>query len=460
MTRKLPIEQVSGKGKLKRSIGIGGLIMLGIGATIGSGIFVMTGVAAAEYAGPGLVVSFLIAGAACGCAALCYAELASAIPASGGAYTFAYIALGEEAAWFIGWCLTLEYVVTMAAVAVGWSAYAVNILSVWGVSLPESMTAGYFSGGTANLPAMVIIAAMALVQLGGSRQSAALNTFCVLLKLGVIFLFLFLAAGKIDAENYTPFFPYGGQGVWSGAAVVFFAYLGFDAVCNLAEEVKEPQRTMPIGILGSLAAATVLYIGVTLALTGVTSYSRYRGEAAPVAFALNEMGIWWGSALVSAGAIAGLTTGVLIFIASESRLVYSMARDGLLPRSLGHVSRTGIPDRAVATVWALGSIFAGVLPIETIAGLCNIGTLSAFFLVSLIVLVLRKDRPGLYRRFKTPAVPFVPIAAMVLCLLLAVQLGKDTWTAFFLWSAAGAGIYFLYGRKRSHLGKKAKKQSG
>lgn len=455
--RRLPIERAAGSGRLKRSIGTFELFMLGVGATIGSGIFVVTGVAAAEHAGPGLILSFLIAGVACCCAALCYAELASSIPASGGAYTFAYTALGEAFAWFIGWCLTLEYVVTLAAVSVGWSAYITNILSVWGIYLPRALTASPFSGesgGLINLPAMVIIAAMTLLQLKGSRESAHLNDLCVFLKVGVIFLFIFLSAGKVDIRNYTPFLPFGWSGVWSGAAVVFFAYLGFDAICNSAEEVKDPQKTMPRGILGSLAVATVLYIAVTLVLTGVLPYFQYKGIAAPVAFALNEIGIRWGSALISAGALAGLTTGVLIFVGAESRLVYSIARDGLLPKRLSHISGSGIPDHAVVVVWAVGSIFAGILPIEMITGLCNIGTLSAFFMVSFIVLIMRKTHPKLHRGFYTPAVPVIPLISMILCSALAMQLSKQTWNAFFIWSSIGIFIYLLYGRAHSDLGKR------
>ena len=453
--RKLPLEKIlgskSGGVQLKRSLGAFELMMMGIGVIIGSGIFVITGVAAAEHAGPALIISFIVAGLACGCAALCYAELASSIPAAGSSYTFAYVGLGEMFGWFLGWCLTLEYVVAMSAIAVGWSAYGANILSLFGINLPPALMADPFSGGVVNLPAIIIISIMALLQLKGTKESAKLNNVLVFIKIGVILVFIVLVATRIDTENYDPFMPFGWAGVFSGAAIVFFAYLGFDAIANSAEEVKDPQRNLPIGIIGSLLIATVLYIIVTLMLTGVVEYSSYSGVAAPVAFALNEVGIRWGSALVSVGAIAGLTTGVLVLLGSESRLIYSMSRDGLLPTTFSKISKNGVPDKAVIFVWALGCILAGLLPIGTIAELCNIGTLWAFFTVSIIVIVLRKTRPTMSRGFRVPLVPFIPIAAMVLCAFLAIQLAAVTWIAFICWTAVGLVIYFCYGHKHSKL---------
>lgn len=453
LLRKLSIESVVGKsdrnGHLKRSIGAFELTMLGVGVIIGSGLFVITGVAAAEEAGPALIISFVLAGIACACAALCYAELASAIPASGSSYTFAYIGLGEVYGWFIGWCITLEYVVAMSAIAVGWSAYAVNILSLMGIEIPANLTTDYFSGGAINLPAIIIISIMALLQLKGTKESAKLNNILVFVKLGVILLFIILVAKHIDVNNYSPFLPFGWSGVFSGAAVVFFAYLGFDALANSAEEVKNPQKDMPKGIIGSLVIATALYIIVTLMLTGVVKYSGYEGIAAPVAYALNEVGIKWGSALVSVGAIAGLTTGVLVLLGSESRMIYSMSRDGLLPKSFSNVSKNGVPNKAVICVWVVGVVLAGVLPIGTIAELCNIGTLWAFFLVSITVISLRKTHPELHRGFKVPAVPFVPLVSMALCAFLAIQLDKVTWIAFCVWTIIGFVIYFSYGIKNS-----------
>lgn len=444
---KLPLRQ-GGTGKkteqLHRTLGGLELMLMGIGVMIGSGLFVITGVAAAEHAGPGLVLSFVLAGIACGCAAFCYAELASFIPASGGSYTFVYAGMGEIFAWFIGWCLTLEYIVGMSAIAVGWSAYVSNILPLLGLKLPQSFLTDPSGGGIVNLPAAAVIWIMALVQMKGSKESAKLNTVLVLIKLSVIVLFIVLVAGRIDPANYHPFLPFGWSGVFSGASVVFFAYLGFDAVANSAEEVVDPQKNMPIGILGSLLVVTILYITVTLMLTGVTKYYNYTGEAAPVAFALIQAGIPWGSALISAGAIAGLTTGVLIFLGSESRLLYSMARDGLLPGFFGKLNKKGVPIGSVLAVAAAGSFLAGFLPIGTIAELCNMGTIWAFCLVSVTVLILRRRYPKISRGFRVPWVPGIPLAAVCMCGVLAFQLDLVTWKVFGSWTAAGMCFYFLY----------------
>ena len=451
--RKLPVGSIGGNGsRLKRNLGAFELTMMGIGVIIGSGIFVITGVAAAEHAGPGLALSFLVAGFACGCAALCYAELASSMPASGGAYTFAYVGLGEIFGWFIGWCLTLEYVVAMSAVAVGWSSYACNVLSLLHADLPDSVAADPFNGGTVNLPAVFVISLMALIQLRGTRESARLNNVLVFVKITVIILFIVLVAQHVDISNYSPFLPFGWEGVFSGAAIVFFAYLGFDAIANSAEEVRNPQQNMPRGILISLLIATLLYVIVTMMLTGAVRYSEYEGVAAPVAFALNEAGIRWGSAFVSAGAIAGLMTGILVMLGSESRLIYSMSRDGMIPETFSSVSRAGVPYKAVVLVWVMGSVLAGLLPIGTIAELCNIGTLWAFFIVSITVLVMRRTHPGIKRGFDVPAVPFVSAASIVMCGFLAVQLTATTWVVFLLWTAAGMMIYFCYGSRHSRIG--------
>lgn len=462
LMRKLPLDHIMGSCEknsgLKRSLGAFELTMLGVGVIIGSGLFVITGVAAADRAGPGLILSFILAGLACACAALCYAELASAIPVSGSSYTFAYVGLGEIFGWFIGWCITLEYVVAMSAIAVGWSAYAVNILELMEIHLPEKLITDFSSGGIMNLPAIIIISIMAMLQLWGTKESARLNNILVFVKLGVILLFIILVAKHVDPSNYTPFLPYGWSGVFSGAAIVFFAYLGFDAIANSAEEVRDPQKNMPKGIIGSLVIATTLYIIVTLMLTGVAKYSVYSGVAAPVAHALNEVGIRWGSALVSVGAIAGLTTGVLVLLGSESRLIYSMSRDGLLPRSFSKVSRRGVPNQAVICVWIIGVILAVVLPIGTIAELCNIGTLWAFFFVSVTVIVLRKMHPEMPRAFKVPAVPAIPLISMALCIFLVIQLDTMTWIAFVLWTIAGMAIYFAYGVKHSKASEHIAKQ--
>lgn len=455
LTRKLSVDSLKEKGngnELRRSLGAFELMMLGVGVIIGSGLFVITGVAAAEQAGPALVLSFVLAGMACACAALCYGELASAIPASGSSYTFVYVGLGEVFGWFIGWCITLEYVVAMSAIAVGWSAYVTNILQLLNIDISADFVSDPFSGGIINIPAIFIVSLMAVLQLKGTKESAKLNNILVFVKLAVILIFIILIAGHIDTDNYHPFMPFGWSGVFSGAAVVFFAFLGFDAIANSAEEVKNPQRNMPIGIIGSLIIATVLYMIVTLMLTGTVKYFEYEGVAAPVAYALNEVGIKWGSALVSVGAIAGLTTGVLVLLGSESRLIYSMARDGLIPAGFSKVGENGVPKKAVMCVWSAGILLAGFVPIDSIAELCNIGTLWAFFMISLTVIVLRKSQPDLERSFKVPLVPIIPVISMALCAFLASQLDIVTWIVFIIWTCAGMVIYFLYGRKHSNMG--------
>lgn len=427
------------------------LTLMGVGTVIGAGIFVITGVAAATYAGPALIFSFIIAGLCCGFAALGYAELSSSIPAAGSSYTYAYVGLGEIFGWFIGWCITLEYVVAMSAISVGWSAYATNIIRVLGINLPDALALDPSAGGIVNLPAIVIIAICGILQLKGAKTSAKVNNVLVIIKLSIIVLFIVLVATHIDPANYHPFMPFGLKGVFSGAAIVFFSYLGFDAIANSAEETIEPEKNMPKGIIGALLIATVLYIIVTLCLTGVVRYSSYAGVAAPVAYALNAIGIQWGSALVSVGAITGLTTGVLVILGSQSRLMYSMSRDGLLPKTFSKLSGPGIPRTGIICTWIVGTVIAGFLPIDKIAELCNIGTLWAFFLVSLIVIVLRKTKPEMKRGFRCPGVPVIPILAMAFCAFLAAQLSHMTWLVFFSWTAIGLCIYFGYGRKHSKL---------
>jgi len=462
--RRLPIEDVIGEkkhgGGLKRTLGALELAMMGVGVIIGSGIFVITGVAAATYAGPGLILSFVIAGIACACAALCYAELASSIPVAGSAYTFSYIGMGEIFGWFVGWCLTLEYVVAMSAIAVGWSSYAANILSLLGIDLPDYLLNDPFSGGIVNLPAIIIIVAMMFMQLKGAKESATLNNILVFIKLGVIVLFIVLVARHIDPSNYSPFLPFGWSGVFSGAAIVFFSYLGFDCLAASAEEVKDPQKNLPRGIIAALAIATGLYMIVCLMLTGVAKYDIYANIASPVAHALNTVGITWGSAVVSVGAVAGLTTGVLVLLGCESRLLYGMSRDGLLPKAFSDISKNAVPSKSVILVCVVGCILAGLLPINTIAELCNIGTLWAFSFVSITVLILRKNKSdGMQGGFRVPAVPFIPALAVCMCIFLALQLNWVTWVTFVSWTIFGFIIYFAYGQRHSKLNAELKQRA-
>ncbi|MDR0519805.1 MAG: amino acid permease [Clostridiales Family XIII bacterium] len=468
--RKLPIDSIIGAKKegeaLKRNLSALDLTLMGVGVIIGSGIFVITGVAAGDVAGPALVISFLVAGIACLFAALCYAELAAAIPASGSSYTFSYIGIGEIFAWFIGWCLTAEYIFACSAISTGWSAYFTMIVESIGIDIPDSLLADPMSGGIVNLPAVLIITLMMLLQLRGAKESAVLNNVLVAVKLIVIVLFIVLTIGHIKSANYEPFVPFGWfpenwfatpkTGVFAGAAIVFFAYLGFDALANSAEEVKNPQRSLPRGIIGALLIATALYIVVTLCMTGVTSYTHYAsgqpGNGAPVAYALAAIGIDWGKVIVSVGAITGLTTGVLVTLGAQSRLIYSLSRDGLLPKPLSKVNKNKVPKYAIISMWIAASILGGLLPIGRLAELCNIGTLCAFFIVSLTVILLRKNMKELERPFKVPLVPVLPLISMVMCLFLVTQLASLTWLFFVVWTGIGMLIYAIYGNKHSKAG--------
>lgn len=456
--RKLPLETILDSKKegpkLKRVYGWFELVMMGIGVIIGTGIFVITGVAAAEYAGPALIISFIIAAIACACAALCYAELAAMIPASGSSYTFCYVGLGEVFGWFVGWCLILEYIVAMSAIASGWSAYMTSLLSVIGINLPSSMVNGLFAGGIVNLPAILIISAAAFLQIQGAKESALVNNILVVVKLGVVALFIVLGLRHVDVAHFTPFMPFGWSGVFSGAAIVFFAYLGFDAVANAAEEVKDPAKDLPRGIIGSLIVVTICYIAVTLVLTGMLPYYSYEGIAAPVAYALAQVGVQWGSALVSVGAVCGLTSGVLVLLYSCSRLAYGISRDGLLPVRFSKIrEKSGTPSTATGLIWLIGCLIAGFLPIGAIAELVNMGTIAAFIMVSITVIKFRSDRPDVVRPFRVPLVPVIPVLAVFICGFLALQLALVTKLAFLGWCAIGFAIYFIYGRKHSLLRK-------
>ncbi|CEH34193.1 amino acid permease [Romboutsia lituseburensis] len=454
--RKMPVEKLlshnqEGKG-LKKVLGAFELTMLGIGAIIGTGIFVLTGVAAADYAGPALILSFIISGIACAFAALCYAELSAMIPISGSAYTFGYVGLGEIWGWLIGWDLILEYCVAVAAVSIGWSGYIVNILNILGIHLPKALIAAPGSGGIINLPAILILALIAGLLLLGAKESAKLNNILVAVKIAVVLLFIILGFKHVEPANWHPFMPYGWSGVFSGAAIVFFAYIGFDAVATAAEEVKNPQKDLPKGIIGSLLICTVLYIVVSAILTGMVPYLDFKDNAAPVAYALSKVGIQWGSALVSVGAVCGITSVLLVMMYGSTRLFYALSRDGLLPKVFSQVSqKSGAPTKSIALVFIATALVAGFFPIGKVAELTNMGTLAAFVIVSLSVIVLRKSRPDLQRPFKVPFVPVVPILAVVFCLFLILQLPTFTKMAFLVWISIGFIVYVFYGYKHSSL---------
>ena len=463
LLRKKPIEQLlletQGEASLKKTLGALDLTMLGIGAIIGTGIFVLTGIAAAKYAGPGLVLSFIISGIACAFAALVYAEFASSIPVAGSAYTFSYVSLGEFMAWIIGWDLMLEYLLAASTVAIGWSGYFQMLLNGFGIYLPAwaSGAVGSAPGAIVNLPAVLIALLITTLLSLGVKEAARFNNTIVFVKLAVIILFIIVAVGYVKPENWTPFLPFGFKGVMGGAAIVFFAYIGFDAVSTAAEECVNPARDMPRGIIASLAICTVLYIVVSLILTGVVPYTELN-VAAPVAFALHYIQQDWAAGIISVGAMGGITTVLLVMLYGQTRVFFAMSRDGLLPKIFSHVHpKYKTPFLSTWITGIVVAIIAGITPINTVAELVNIGTLSAFVFVSIGVIVLRKTQPDLPRSFRVPWVPLVPILAAVFCLILMLQLPLITWIRFIAWLVIGLVIYFAYGMSHSELGKPMKK---
>lgn len=447
------IAETEGKQGLKKALNAVDLTLLGIGAVIGTGIFVLTGVAAANYSGPALMISFIFSGIACFFAALCYAEFASMVPVAGSAYTYSYAALGEIWAWIIGWDLILEYAVAISAVAIGWSGYAVSLLKSIGITLPAAVTLAPGAGGLINIPAMLIIALISWLLISGVRNTSNLNGVIVIIKLAVIALFIVLAVWHINPVNWHPFMPFGFNGVVSGAAVIFFAYIGFDAVSTAAEETINPQKNMPKGIIYSLLICTALYIVVAGILTGVVKYTELN-TAAPVAYALERIGINWGSALVSVGAICGITSVLLVITYGQTRIFFAMSRDGLIPEVFGRVSeKHQTPITSTVLVAVVTMIASGFLPIGIVAELANIGTLFAFIIVSIGVWVLRHRQPDRKRAFRTPWVPVVVPLAVLSCGYLVIHLQEATLIRFVVWFAIGMVVYFSYSRNHSLLDK-------
>ncbi len=464
--RTKPIDPNASHG-LKRCLTAWDLTLLGIGCIIGTGIFVLTGVAAAQYAGPAIVLSFVISGFACGFAALCYAELSSAIGGSGSAYGYAYAGIGEVVAWVIGWMLILEYAVATATVSIGWSGYLGKILEgFFGVALPVAFTAspGEVPGVEtfANVPAMMIVMTLASLLCWGVKESARFNGVMVIVKLATILAFIAIAGPHVNTENWVPFIPertidangvghFGFLGVTTAAALIFFAYIGFDAVSTAGEEAVNPQRDLPIGILASLAICTILYILVSGILTGVVPYTQIDIKA-PIAAAMGSLGISWAQGLIATGAIFGITTVMLVLYYGLTRVVLAMSRDGLLPSGMAAVHpKTQTPVKLILGSGVLIALIAGFFPIGKVAELVNLGTLGAFFLVCASVIALRKTRPDMARPFKTPLVPLVPILGMGFCAWLMASLPAATWIAFLIWMGFGMAVYFGYSRKRSLL---------
>jgi APA family basic amino acid/polyamine antiporter len=463
---------VEGEQSLKRTLGALNLTLLGIGAIIGAGIFVLTGTVAAQYAGPAIVLSFVIAGAGCLFAGLCYAEFASMIPIAGSAYTYGYATLGEFVAWIIGWDLILEYLFAASTVAVGWSGYFTKFMNdTLGMSLPASLTEAPFTvqgthtlvptGAILNLPAMFLVAILTALLVVGIRESARINNLIVFVKITVVFLVIGFGFMFVNAQNWTPFIPentgvpgqFGWSGIVRGAGVIFFAYIGFDAVSTAAQETKNPKRDLPIGILASLAVCTVLYILMSLVMTGVAHYTELNVPD-PVYVAIDKAGagLAWLKPVVALGAIAGLASVVLVMLMGQPRIFYAMSRDGLLPPVFGRVhKRFRTPYIATMITGAVAMVIAGLFPIGLLGELVSIGTLLAFVIVSAGIIVLRYRRPDLPRPFRTPLVPVVPGLAIAICGYMMWSLPRDTWLRLVIWMAIGLLIYFMYGRHHSRL---------
>lgn len=443
------------ESKLRRCLTATDLIFLGIGAIVGAGIFILTGVAAATKAGPAIVISYVLAGLACSFAAFAYAELASTVGGAGSAYSYGYVTLGEFFAWIIGWDLILEYSVSVCAVAIGWSGYVNNVLEVLGIHLPAALIKGPGEGGILNLPAIFIILFLCGIQALGVKHSARFNGIIVLMKLTAIGIFIAVAIQDFNLENWSPFAPFGWSGIVGGAALVFFAYIGFDAVSTAAEETIKPQRDLSIGILGSLMICTVLYIVVSGLLTGITSYSLLNVKS-PVSEAILHLGHAVAAGFIAVGAIAGLTSVIFIFIYGFTRIFYAITQDGLLPSFFSSIHpKTQVPHRIIGFSALIMSPIAGLFSIGEVAELVNIGTLAAFVIVCVGVIVLRYRAPTLHRPFKTPLFPFSPIMGIILCGYLMLSLPAITWWRFVIWWIIGLLIYFTYGYRHSVLGQKS-----
>ena len=451
------VRETEEKGaSLKRIVGLGDLTALGLGAIIGTGIFVVIGEAIAP-SGPSIVLAFVLAGVTCAFSALCYAELASSIPVAGSAYTYAYATMGELVAWIIGWDLILEYGVSVAAVAVGWGEYLNSLLdTVFGVSLPESIAGPPGEGGVVNVPAVFIVLAVASLLVYGVRETARANSIMVIIKLAALLLFIAIGVTAFNGDHFTPF--YGGEeegfnGVVTAASIIFFAYIGFDAISTSGEETRNPGRDLPIAILGSLAIATVLYIVVAVVAVGALPTDQLAKAEAPLATALSEgAGVEWGASLIAIGALVAITSVVLTIMYGQTRIFFAMCRDGLAPRGLAKV-HPRFQTPMLITVGFAGFIacIAAVVPLADIVVLVNIGTLFAFLICNIAVVVLRRTRPDLERGFRVPLVPVFPIIGAGLCIYLMVDLPGTTWYRFLIWLALGLLIYFFYGRHHSRL---------
>jgi len=461
--------------QLKKNLSALDLAVFGVGVIIGTGIFVLTGVVARDQSGPAVAISFVIAGVVCGLAALCYAEFASTVPVAGSAYTFSYATLGELIAWIIGWDLVLELALGAATVAVGWSGYLNQLLDDLGIPLPTSIAG---DEANFNIPAIFIVALMTAVLVLGIKLSSRVTSVIVAIKVAIVLLVIAVGIFYVKAANYSPFVPspqpsapdasgwnapliqtlfgfspgtYGWGGVIAGASIVFFAFIGFDIVATAAEETRNPKRDLPRGILGSLAICTVLYVAVSLVVVGMQRYTELSADA-PLAEAFSSVGLSFFATVISVGALAGLTSVVMILMLGQSRVLFAMSRDHLLPPTLGAVHpRFGTPYKITIITGVFVAVLAAVVPLEELASLVNIGTLFAFMLVSIGVIILRRTRPDLPRAFRVPLMPWLPIASVLACLWLMANLPGETWARFLVWMALGVVLYYVYGRRRSRF---------
>ncbi|NYI03210.1 amino acid permease [Allostreptomyces psammosilenae] len=472
-------EAAGGERKLRRDLGGFDLAVLGVGVILGTGIFVLTGTVAKNTAGPAAAISFVIAAAVCACAALCYAEFASTVPVAGSAYTFSYVTFGELPAWIIGWGLVLELTLAAAAVSVGWSGYLQSMLDSAGINLPHALTGE--DGSFMNLPAALLIVALTGVLVVGGTLSKALTNALVVIKVGATLLVIVAGLFFVRAENYRPFVPpaestegssgvhaslletifgiaptsFGVAGVLTAASLVFFAYIGFDMVATSAEETRNPQRDLPVGIIGSLAVVTVLYSAVALVVTGMQHYTEL-SESAPLADAFRSVGAPFFAGVISLAAVLGIIAVAMICFRSQTRVFFAMSRDGLLPPVFSKVHpKYGTPYGSIVVLGVVLAVITAFVPFDRLAEMVNIGTLFAFAVVSGGVLVLRRTRPDLPRGFRTPLVPVLPIVSVLACVYLMLNLQVFTWIAFAVWFVLGLAVYYLYGRGRSHVGRAA-----
>ncbi len=458
LLRKKNVDQMiagAQRAGLKKALGAVDLTFLGIGAIIGTGIFVLTGTGAVQ-AGPALMVSFIVAAIACGLSALAYAEFASTIPVAGSIYTYSYATLGELVAWIIGWDLMLEYSLAASAVSVGWSGYAQSLLKGFGVVLPTVLTAAPNSvpGVTTyfDLPAFVVMMAITTLLSVGIRESTRVNNVMVFIKVAVVLLVIAVGVFHVTPANWTPFMPHGWPGVFGAAAVMFFAFIGFDAVSSAAEEVKNPKRDLPIGIIASLGVCAVLYVAVAAIATGIVPSAQYAGITHPISYALQVAGQNWVAGFIDLGAVIGMLTVILVMTYGQTRVTYAMSRDGLLPAVLSRVHpRFQTPFLATWIIGLLCALIAALIPLNVLAELINIGTLAAFSMVSIAVIVLRRTRPDLPRAFRCPGVPVVPVLAVAACVFLMLNLSAVTWKAFGIWLVIGLVIYFVYSRRNAKI---------